>query len=640
MTDFLLLAFVFLIAGVVSVPIASRLGLGSVLGYLIAGIVISPVLAALNVDVISIQHFAEFGVVMMLFLVGLELNPKELWAMRSRLMGLGGGQVGLTTLAFMGAAMALGQPWTVALAIGLILSLSSTAIVLQTLNEKGLMSSDGGRASFAVLLFEDIAVIPMLALLPLLAMPDLVALGGGHAGGDGGDHGGAPMSLVAGLNGWQTALVNLGAVGFVIVLGSYLTRPIFRFIALANLRELFVATALMMVVGIALLMSLVGLSPALGTFLAGVVLANSEYRHELESDIDPFRGLLLGLFFMTVGAAINFVLLFDNLLSILALTVGVIFIKGAILYLIAVGARMQGGDKWLLTLGMAQTGEFGFVLLSFAVANAVLPQGLSDQLLLVIALSMLATPALFILYDRVIAPRYVGGEDRDADTIEETNHIIIAGRGRVGGMVDRMLSVAGYKTTVIDYSSQQLENLRKFGVQAYFGDATRPDLLNAAGIKDAKLFVIAIDGKEQITELVRYVVTTYPDVHVMARAVNRHHVYELYAVGCRDIIRETYDSSIRMGRSAFEALGIPRDTAQAMADHFDMRDRQSMISVADAYDVNIPAVENDAYMTRVRQVLGPINDQVGQELNSIRDGSAPDEFPPLRVEGPDEGNGG
>ena len=289
---------------------------------------------------------------------------------------------------------------------------------------------------------------------------------------------------------------------------------------------------------------------------------------------------------------------------------------------------------------MAQTGEFGFVLLSFAVANAVLPQDLSDQLLLVIALSMLATPALFIFYDRVIAPRYVGGEDREADTIEESNHIIIAGRGRVGGMVDRMLSVAGYKTTVIDYSSQQLENLRKFGVQAYFGDATRPDLLNAAGIKDAKLFVVAIDGKEQITELVRYVTNTYPDVHVMARATNRHHVYELYAVGCRDIIRETYDSSIRMGRSAFEALGIDRERAQAMADHFDLRDRQSMIAVADSYNVNIPAVENEAYMTRIRQVLGPINDQVGEEMNSIRDGNAPDEFPPLRVEGPDEGDRG
>ncbi|MEM1301181.1 MAG: cation:proton antiporter [Pseudomonadota bacterium] len=634
MTDFLLLAFIFLLAGVASVPIAARLGLGSVLGYLIAGIVISPVLSALGVDVVSIQQFAEFGVVIMLFLVGLELNPKDLWSMRTRLLGLGGGQVVLTTGALTGAAMLLGQPWTMALAIGLILSLSSTAIALQTLQEKGLLAGDGGRASFAVLLFEDIAVIPMLALIPLLALPELMSSGDAGAGSQD-----AGMSLVDGLNGWQTGLVNLGAVGFVIILGSYLTRPIFRYIALANLRELFVATALLMVVGIALLMSAVGLSPALGTFLAGVVLANSEYRHELSGDIDPFRGLLLGLFFMTVGAAINFGLLFDTFFPILALTIGVILLKAATLYVIGWSGGMKGSDRWLMTLGLAQTGEFGFVLLSFSVANAVLPQALADKLLLVIALSMLAAPALFIIFDRVIAPRFVTNDDRDADRIEETSHIIIAGRGRVGGMVDRMLSVAGYKTTVIDYSSQQLENLRKFGVQAYFGDATRPDLLNAAGIKDAKLFVVAIDGKEQITELVRYVTNTYPHVHVMARAVNRHHVYELWAVGCRDIIRETYDSSIRMGRSAFEALGIPHETAQAMADHFDMRDRQSMLAVADSYDVNIPAVENEAYMTRVRQVLGPINDQVSAEMDSIRDGTAPDEFPALRVEGPDKGDG-
>ena len=326
MTDFLLLAFIFLSAGIIAVPIATRLGLGSVLGYLIAGIVISPVLAVLHVDVISIQHFAEFGVVMMLFLVGLELEPKRLWSMRGQLLGLGGGQVGLTALLVMLAALVIGVDWTIALAIGLVLSLSSTAIVLQTLNEKGLMKSDGGRASFSVLLAQDIAVIPMLALMPLLAMPEL-AEAMSHGSGHGDEGHGEAMSLVAGLNGWQTALVNIVAIAAVIGAGSYLTRPVFRFIAGANLRELFTATALMMVVGIALLMSLVGLSPALGTFLAGAVLANSEYRHELESDIDPFKGLLLGLFFMTVGAAINFTLLAENLWLIIGLTVGLMAIK-------------------------------------------------------------------------------------------------------------------------------------------------------------------------------------------------------------------------------------------------------------------------------------------------------------------------
>ncbi|MEM7289470.1 MAG: cation:proton antiporter, partial [Pseudomonadota bacterium] len=410
MTEFLLLAFIFLIAGVVAVPIASRLGLGSVLGYLIAGIVISPLLHTLGVDVISIQHFAEFGVVMMLFLVGLELEPKMLWAMRAKLLGLGGLQVGGTTLFVMGFAMAFGQPWTIALAIGLVLALSSTAIVLQTLNEKGLMKSDGGQSGFSVLLFQDIAVIPMLALIPLLAMPELMDIAtdavshgtdASHGKDDHREGHGHSLSLVEGLNAWQVTLVTVGAIAAVILGGVYLTRPVFRFISMAGLRELFVATALLFVIGIALLMTVVGLSPALGTFLAGVVLANSEYRHELESDIDPFRGLLLGLFFITVGAGINFGLLFDNLGTVIGLTIGLIALKFAVLLALSLMFKIGGANRWLFSLGLAQAGEFGFVLLSFTIANQVIPQSIADQLLLVVALSMLLTPGLFIFYEKV-----------------------------------------------------------------------------------------------------------------------------------------------------------------------------------------------------------------------------------------------
>ncbi len=635
MTDFLLLAFIFLIAGVLSVPIASRLGLGSVLGYLIAGIVISPLLALLNVDVISIQHFAEFGVVMMLFLVGLELEPKMLWSMRARLLGLGGGQVGITAAVVMVAAMALGQSWTIALAIGLVMALSSTAIVLQTLNEKGLMKSDGGQSSFSVLLFQDIAVIPMLALIPLLAMPELMDVaaqgadhGAGHGDTHGGDHGdahgddhgdghGASMSLVDGLPGWGAALVTLGAIGAVILAGSYLTGPIFRFIAGAQLRELFVATALMMVIGIALLMTLVGLSPALGTFLAGVVLANSEYRHELESDIDPFRGLLLGLFFMTVGAGINFTLLFDNFGSIVALTLGLMAIKVAVLYALAIIFKIEGADRWLFSLGLAQAGEFGFVLLSFTVANSVIPAGLADRLLLMVALSMLLTPALFILYDKVIAPRFSEAEEREMDEIEEHSDIIIAGHGRVGGIVSRMLRGGGMSPTVIDYSSKQLEMLKAFKVQAYYGDATRPDLLAAAGIAEAKLFVIAIDDKEQITELVHYIRKNYPDVHIVARAHDRNHVYDLWAAGCRDIIRESYDSSLRMGRSAIEALGYSRDQAERVVDVFNEIDRRGMLAAAEHWDPAIPALENEAYMTAVNQMIDEFEPEFAERMGAI-----------------------
>ena len=613
MIDFLMLAFIFLVAGVIAVPIASRLGLGSVLGYLIAGILISPVLALLQVDVVAIQHFAEFGVVMMLFLVGLELEPRLLWDMRAKLLGLGGGQVGLTALAVMGVALVLGQPWTIALAIGLVLALSSTAIVLQTLNEKGLMKSDGGQSSFSVLLFQDIAVIPMLALIPLLAMPDLMQTASEAVTED---HE-AELSLVAGLNGWQTAGVTIGAIAVVIFGGSFLTGPVFRFIAAARLRELFVATALMMVVGIALLMSLVGLSPALGTFLAGVVLANSEYRHELESDIDPFKGLLLGLFFMTVGAGINFALLSENLGVTLALTFGLIALKIVVLLVLAQIFKLQGSDKWLFGLGLAQAGEFGFVLLSFTVANNVIPTGVADQLLLVVALSMLLTPLLFILHDRVIVPRSHTDQDRDTDTIEESNHIIIAGHGRVGGIVARMLRGAGVGATVIDFSAAQIDMLAKFGFRAYFGDATRPDLLHSAGIEDAKVLVIAIDGKDQTTELVHYVHMNHPHVHIIARAVDRNHVYDLYAAGCRDIIRETYDSSLRMGRSLFEALGHSRQTAEQIRDTFDEMDRKVMIEMAEHYDPDVRPTENEAYMTRVRAMSDDWQSDLEAEIKAI-----------------------
>ncbi len=597
MSDFLLLACILLVAGIVAVPIATRLKLGSVLGYLIAGIAISPILAVLGVDVVSLQHFAEFGVVMMLFLVGLELEPKLLWQMRNRLMGLGGGQVLITILLVMSVAMAFGQTWGTGLVIGMVLCLSSTAIVLQTLNEKGLMKSDGGQASFSVLLFQDIAFIPMLAIIPLLAIPETAQLTAG-----GTEEHGHTLSLVEGLNGWQTMLVTVGAIGTVILGGNYLTRPIFRFVAGANLRELFTASALLLVTGIALLMTLVGLSPALGTFLAGVVLANSEYKHELESDIDPFRGLLLGLFFITVGAGIDFNLLSENFSLVISMTIGLMVLKAFVLFALGTAFKIRGAQRWLFTLGMAQAGEFGFVLLAFSASNGALSQDIADLLLLVVALSMMITPLLFILYDQIVANKYAKDQQGDADTIEEENGIIIAGRGRIGGIVDRMLRTAGYPSTVIDYSSKQLDILRKYGIShAYFGDATRPDLLHAAGIEKAKLLIVTIDDRHQITELVSYAVRNYPNLHVIARAVDRHHTYELWAHGCRDIIRETYDSSLRIGRSAYEALGTPREAAEKMKEAFHEMDQNSMIEVADVYDMNIPAHENDAYVSKIRE---------------------------------------
>ncbi|WP_370321570.1 monovalent cation:proton antiporter-2 (CPA2) family protein [Oricola sp.] len=603
--EFMFITFTLFLAGMIAVPLASRFGLGSVLGYLIAGIAIGPILHWAGVDVVALQHFTEFGVVMMLFLIGLEMQPKVLWAMRAKIFLMGGLQVGVTALAVAAAAMLFGLSWTIALAIGLIFALSSTAIVTQTLNEKGLMRSDGGQASFAVLLFQDIAVIPMLALIPLLALKELSdAL---HQGDDhGGDHAASALNLnlVEGLPGWQTALITVAAIALVVLAGRYLTGPVFRYVARARLRELFVSTALMMVVGIALLMTMVGLSPALGTFLAGVVMANSEYRHELESDIEPLKGIFLGVFFITVGASIDFALMGENLALIIGLTLGLILLKCSVMLVLGRVFKLAGGDKWLFALGLAQAGEFGFVLVSFTVANAVIPSPVADLLLLVIAMSMLLTPALFILYDKLIAPRYSRQQEREADEIPDGSGIIIAGHGRFGGIVNRALQAADYQTTVVDYSSDQLKMLRRFGLSAYYGDATRPDLLHAAGIENAKILVIAIDNKEAATELARHMHEHHPHVHVIARAIDRWHVYDLWSAGCRDIIRETYDSSIRAARSAFEALGHSREKAEQLVGVFEAFDRKAMLETAEAFiNSDDPHADDSEYSHLIRENL-------------------------------------
>ena len=613
MTGFLILAFLILVAMVVSVPLATRFGLGSVLGYLLAGMAIAPLLAALNVDVVALQVFAEFGVVMMLFIIGLEMEPRRLWDMRGKLLGLGGGQVILTTAVITGIALLDARPWQTAVAIGMILALSSTAIIVQSLTEKKLMRTEGGEASFSVLLVQDVAVIPILALLPLLAMPDLYASSDGPVGA-GAHHG---IDLTASMPMWLAAIARIGAVAAVVVIGIYAIRPLFRFIAAARLRELFTGAALLVVIGIALLMSLVGLSPALGAFVAGVVLATSEYRHELESDIDPIKGLLLGLFFITVGAGIDFDLAAQIWQEVVFWAAVVIAAKFIVLAVVGWFYGLRKQALWLFCLSLPQAGEFAFVLIAFALANFVIDSALADLMLLVVALTMLVTPLLFILYDKVIAHSYCKGMEREPDAIDEENEIIIAGRGRVGGIVDRMLQTAGYTTTVVDYDSSHLEILQKFGVRTYYGDATRPDLLHAAGIARAKLLVVALDEREQIDKLVKYAVQTFPDLHVIARAKDRNHVYELWAYGCRDVIRETYDASIRIGRSAYEALGVDRQNAIAMAGAFEEMDRSSMLEIAEVYDMDIPPMENEALVAKIRELRARWDPVLREQMDEI-----------------------
>ncbi|WP_448554855.1 monovalent cation:proton antiporter-2 (CPA2) family protein [Thalassotalea montiporae] len=554
MTEYFLQAFIYLAAAVIAVPIAKKLGLGSVLGYLIAGVIIGPVTHLVGQETATIQHFAEFGVVMMLFLVGLELAPSMLWQMRNRLFGLGGLQVVISTGLVAGIALLFEQPWSVALAIGLIFSLSSTAIVLQTFNEKGLSNTEGGRNAFSVLLMQDIAVIPMLAFIPMLALPDLVSAAEGLQ--SSAEHH-EQLNLVAHLPTWAYAIAILASIGGVIVLGHFLSRPLFHYVASSGLREIFVATALLLVVGIAALMSLVGLSPALGTFLAGVVLANSEFRHELESNIEPFKGLLLGLFFITVGAGINFEILANQAIVIGLLTLAVIVVKASVLWGLAVMFRIKNSNRWLFSLSLAQAGEFGFVLLSFSVQQHVIPTDVATILQLVVALSMFLTPVLFILFEHVIMPRYQADtSNKSYDDIGHSASVIIAGIGRFGQIVNRLLVANGVRTVVLDHEASQVENLRKIEIQSYFGDATRPDLLHTAGIENAKLLIVAIDNREQAIELIKYVKHTYPKVKILARAFDKGHNYELLQVGADYTVNETYFSALELGAEAMTELGF------------------------------------------------------------------------------------
>jgi len=600
MSGLLFQTFIYLCAAVIAAPIAKRLGLGSVLGYLLAGIAIGPVLGLVGSETQDIQHFAEFGVVMMLFLVGLELQPRMLWEMRHRLLGLGGLQVLVTTALITAIAMLMGQVWSVALAIGLIFSLSSTAIVLQTLNEKALMKTEGGRAGFSVLLFQDIAVIPMLALIPLLALPELAGDITGLAGTAADAHHDS-ANLLEGLPGWLHALAVLGAIVAVLLGGHYLSRPVFRFIAESRLREIFTASALLLVVGIALLMMSVGLSPALGTFLAGVVLADSEFRHELESDIEPFKGLLLGLFFLTVGAGIDFSILYNDFAGTIALALGVMLLKAMVLFALAKTFKLARSDGWLLTLGLAQAGEFGFVLLSFCLQSHVVHPELAAKLSLVIALSMLLTPVLFILYDKYIRSAKSTQDEKPADTIEQLGTVIIAGNGRFGQIVNRLLVASDVPTVVLDHEAAIIDMLGKIGIKSYYGDASRPELLRAAGIDSAEAIVIAIDDRHRAVEMVEHVRRHYPNIKIFARAYDVNHLYLLNKAGVDYAVREMFESSLELGKATLKAMGKHPYKIEKMSRTFRAHDKAGLRNLYQHWDENIATASNKAFLASAKE---------------------------------------
>jgi monovalent cation:proton antiporter-2 (CPA2) family protein len=620
--DFFFQAFVYLVAAVLSVPIAKRLGLGSVLGYLIAGVIIGPFgLRFVGDEGSDVMHFAEFGVVMMLFLIGLELQPALLWRLRGPILGLGGLQVAVTSLIIAVISFIVGLSWQMALAVGAILSLSSTAIVLQTLKEKGLMKTEAGQSSFSVLLFQDIAVIPMLALLPLLAMGN-----------------GSLVSLAANgvifvkaqaehgaVSGWQQALLVMAAVGGIIIAGRFLMRPVFRFIADTRLRELFTATALLLVIGIALAMQKVGLSPALGTFVAGVVLAENEYRHELETDIEPFKGLLLGLFFISVGASIDFNLLIQQPFLILGLVIGLAIAKFAVLLGLGRFFRLELSQNLLFAFALAQGGEFAFVLFSFATQNNVLPSAVAESLVAVVALSMVLTPLTLIIHDRLVQPRFTtSASEREADEIDDgETPVIIAGFGRFGQIVGRLLIANGFTATILEHNPGHIELLRRFGSKVFYGDASRIDLLHAAGAQHAKLFVVAIDDPEKTLHIVDLVRKHFPHLKILARASDRRHAYELIRRGVEVIERETFGSALEMGVEALKLLGIRSYKAHRSAHTFKHHDEQALREMANLVGDEKVIVARSRQLARdLEQLLQSDNRDLDREVDRAWDISA------------------
>ncbi len=562
--NFLFLTFIFLAAACLVVPLASRFRLGSVLGYLLAGILIGPFGIRFISNSNEIMHFAEFGVVMMLFLIGLELEPSRLWKMRKTIVGLGGLQVIITTLIFTLAGMALGYHWQASLAMAMALSLSSTALVLQMLQERGLLQTEGGEYSFAVLLFQDIAVIPILIVMPLLAVSNTISI----------PH--YQNHWIASLSGPLHALVILCAISLVILSGQYLSRFFFRYIAKTNLREVFTATSLALIVGITLLMQEVGISPALGAFIAGLVLANSEYKHTLEADIEPFKGLLLGLFFISVGMGMNFDLLREYPLQVGSAVLALILIKLFILLLLGRIFKLSFAQNALFAIAIAQGGEFAFVLFQYAGSLEVIEQGQAAFLTLTVALSMAATPFLMIVNERFILNRFVTLLP-EYDEIKNIHHpVIIAGYGRFGQIIGRFMSAQGIKLTILEKDPDQIEQVRRFGSKAFFGDASNVELLRSAGIEKAKLLVIAIDDADKALEMVYAVKQHFPHVKVFARARNRRHAYNLHKAGVDYFHRETFDSALRMAQEAMIFMGKSKVEVRHKAKQFRQHDEKML----------------------------------------------------------------
>jgi len=582
-------ALIYLTAAVIAVPLFKRLGLGAVLGYLVAGMAIGPSGLGLIGGVDATLQFSEFGVVLLMFLIGLELNPSKLWQLRKPIFGLGSAQVLLSVVALTAGGMLLGLPVVVALSGATALAMSSTPIALQSLEEKGLSDSTVGRLSFSTLLFQDIAVIPVLALVPLLGM-DAASEGGGLLG----------------------AARIIGVLVLIVAGGRYLLRPVFRFIAATRLREVFTAFALLLVIGTGLLMQEVGISMALGTFLAGVLLAESEYRHELELNIEPFKGLLLGLFFIAVGMSVDLSLLVERPLEIFGVIVALIVIKGAILYGLGALAGLLRQDRMLLAILLAQGGEFAFILIALVQTEGFIGADLAAFLVVVATFSMLVTPVLLLLNEKLLQPFVASGEERETDVVSNENHVIIAGYGRFGQIIGRLMMSLKVPVTVIDHDPNHIEMLRKFGFKVFYGDASRLDLLEAAGIEKARLLILAIDDAPTLLETAEMVTEHYPDVPILARAKNRGDVNRLLKAGVKDARRELFSSSLEIGELALVELGYSAHQAHKTAQKFRGYDEKAMVAVANIGDNEKVLID---YATQARLLLEELMSADQEELS-------------------------
>jgi len=596
--DLLRNALVYLGAAVLVVPLSKRLGLGTVLGYLLAGILIGPYGFKLISGVEDAYHFAEFGVVLLLFLIGLELDPDRLWALRRPIFGWGGAQVAGVTLILFAAAVAFGIEWKVALIAGLGLSMSSTAIALASLQERNLMPTPAGQAGFAILLFQDMAAIPMIAIVPLLG-------GAAHAGGG---------------NPWLAGLKIAAVLAGLVLAGRFVLNPLLRVIARTDTREIFTAFALLLVIAIALLMQWIGMSMALGAFIAGVLLADSEYRHALETDLEPFKGLLLGLFFIAVGMSVDFAVFLAHPLLILGLVAGFQVLKIGVLAGLSRLLGIAGGQHLLFALLLSQGGEFAFVVFGAAATARVFSPEVAAMLVVVVALSMVVTPLALMAYDLLAARRQCKEQRPEADAIEPNrDHVIIAGFGRFGQIVGRFLDSRDVRLTVLDHDPDQVEVLRRFGFKVFYGDATRSDLLRAAGAGEARALVVAIDEIEDSLALVDAVRREHPTLPIFARARNVGHYYQLIDRGVQVIERETFESALLLGRRVLtEGLGHSAWRIRQAAFRFRKYNLQNMLASYPYYK------DREKFVSVSRRGREQLEEQIRRDRKASEEGESRD----------------